>query len=219
MEAKGEYRMMTRPVDNEVGALPARSTSFERFAGACAILAGASGFLYAVAFVVLQNFLLSGLFLMLGGLLTSVALLAVYERLRETDASFALLALVLGLAGSLGSALHGGYDLANAVNPPASLPDLPNPVDPCGLLTFGVAGIALFVVAWLIGRGERCPKGLGYLGYASAVLLVALYLGRLIVFDPTNPLILAPALLNGFLINPIFYFWLGLVLLRGRQDR
>ena len=210
--------MITRTIGNEAGALPARSASFERFAGACAILAGASGFLYAVAFVVLQDFLLSGLFLMLGGLLTSVALLAVYERLRETDASFALLALVLGLAGSLGSAVHGGYDLANAVNPPSSLPDLPNPVDPRGLLTFGVAGIALFVVAWLIGRGEGFPKGLGYLGYASAVLLLALYLGRLIVFDPTNPLVLVPALLNGFLINPIFYFWLGLALLRGRQD-
>ncbi len=208
--------MMTRPVDNEAGALPARSTSFERFAGACAILAGASGFLYAVAFVVLQNVLLSGLFLMLGGLLTTVALLAVYERLRETDASFALLALVLGIAGALGSAVHGGYDLANAVNPPASLPDLPNPVDPRGLLTFGVAGIALFVVGWLIGRGGRFPRGLGYLAYVSAVLLLALYLGRLIVLDTTNPVILVPALLNGFLVNPIFYLWLGLALLRAR---
>ncbi len=208
---------MTRPMDNRAGALTARSASFERFAGACAILAGASGFLYAVAFVVLQNVLLGGLFLMFGGLLTTVALLAVYERLREIDASFALLALVLGVVGSLGSAAHGGYELANAVNPPASLPDLPNPADPRGLLTFGVAGIALFVVAWLIGRGRQFPKGLGYLGYASAVLLVTLYLGRLIVLDPTNPVILVPALLSGFLINPIFYLWLGLALLRGRS--
>jgi hypothetical protein len=216
METKGEYPMTTGTVDNEAGALPARSASFERVAGACAILAGACGFLYAVAFIVVQSVLLSGLFLMLGGLLTSVALLAVYERLRETDASFALLALVLGLAGSLGSAVHGGYDLANAINPPPSLPDLPNPVNPRGLLSFGAAGIALFVVAWLIGRGGQLPKGLGYLGYVSAALLVALYLGRLIVLDPTNPLILGPALLNGFLINPVFYLWLGLALLRGR---
>jgi hypothetical protein len=210
--------MTTRTVGNETGALPARSASFERFAGVCAILAGACGFLYAVAFVVLQSVLLSGLFLMLGGLLTSVALLAVYERLRETDASFALLALVLGIAGSLGSAVHGGYDLANAINPPPSLPDLPNPVDPRGLLTFGVAGIALFVVAWLIGRGGQFPRGLGYLAYISAALLLALYLGRLIVFDPTNLLILVPALLNGFLVNPLFYLLLGLSLLRGRSS-
>ena len=208
--------MVSRTVGREGGALPARSASFERFAGVCAILAGASGLLYAVAFVVLQNMLLSGLFLMLGGLLTSAALLAVYERLRETDASFALLALVFGLAGSLGSAVHGGYDLANAVNPPASLLDLPNPVDPRGLLTFGVSGIALFVVAWLIGRGGRLPRGLGYLGYVSAVLLLALYLGRLIVLDPTSPIIVIPALISGFVINPLFYLWLGQSLLRGR---
>jgi hypothetical protein len=83
---KGENLMTTsRTVGDEAGAVPARSASFERFAGVCAILAGVSGFLYAVAFVVLQDALLSGLFLMLGGLLTTVALLAVYERLRETD--------------------------------------------------------------------------------------------------------------------------------------
>ena len=44
------------------GVVPVRSTSFERFAGVCAILSGATGLLYAVAFVVLQNVLLSGLF-------------------------------------------------------------------------------------------------------------------------------------------------------------
>jgi hypothetical protein len=209
--------MTARTSGGEAGAVPVRSASFERFAGVCAILAGAFGFLYAVAFVVLQNALLSGLFLMLTGLLTTTALVAVYERLRETDPSFALLALLLGVAGSLGSAVHGGYDLANVINPPSTMPDLPNQVDPRGLLTFGVAGIALFFASWLIVRGRRFPRGLGYLGYVSAVLLLALYLGRLIVLDPTNPLILVPALLSGFLANPIFYVWLGLALLRGRR--
>jgi hypothetical protein len=45
-------------------------------------------------------------------------------------------------------------------------------------------------------------------------LLVVLYLGRLIVLNPTSLLILVPALLIGFLVNPIFYLWLGLALLR-----
>ena len=208
--------METETPENRTAPEPPRSAPFERFAGVCAVLAGVSGFLYAVAFVVLQDELSSGLFLMLAGLLTTAALLAVYERLRQTDAAFALWALLLGIAGSLGSAVHGGYDLANAINPPSSIPDLPNPVDPRGLLTFGVAGAALFVVGWLIVRGGQFPRGLGYLAYLSAVLLVILYLGRLIVFDPTSPVILVPALLNGFLINPIFYVWLGLALLRGR---
>lgn len=205
-------------VENKNGAVPARSAPFERFAGACAFLTGVSGFLYAVAFIVLRNELLSGLFLMLVGLFSTAALVAVYERLRGSDAAFALFALLLGIAGALGSVIHGGYDLANAVNPPLSVPaDLPNPVDPRGLLTFGVAGIALFIFAALILRGRQFPRGLGYLAYLSAILLVVLYLGRLIIFDPTNLAILVPALLNGFLVSPAFYLWLGLALLRGQS--
>jgi hypothetical protein len=196
---------------------PTASTAFERFAGLCAILAGIVGFLYSIAFIVLRNNLLSGLFLMLGGLLGTAALLAVYHRLRETDAGFALWALLLGLAGVLGAAVHGGYDLANAINPPASQNlDLPSQIDPRGLLTFGVMGIALFVIAWLMTRSARFPKGLGYLGYLLAVLRVVLYLGRLIVLDAASPVILGPALVLGFVVNPIWYIWLGLVLWRRR---
>jgi hypothetical protein len=56
----------------------------------------------------------------------------------------------------------------------------------------------------------------GYLAYLSAILLVVLYLGRLIVLDPTSPVILLPALLNGFLISPAFYLLVGMALLSGR---
>jgi hypothetical protein len=45
----------------------------------------------------------------------------------------ALGAIVLALAAALGSAVHGGFDLANTLHPPvARAPDLPNPVDPRG---------------------------------------------------------------------------------------
>jgi len=200
------------------------STSFEKFGGLCAVATGVSGFLYSVAFIIISRSapnlggLLSALFLMLGGLLATAALVAVYNRLRETEAAFALWALLLGLVGAIGSVIHGGYDLANAINPPAS-PNLglPNPIDPRGLLTFGVAGVALFVVAWLIGRGGQFPRGFGYLGYVSAVLLIVLYLGRLIVLEATSPVIVVPALLEGFLVNPIWYIWLGVALWRGQS--
>ena len=73
----------------------------------------------------------------------------------------------------------------------------------------------MFVVAWLILRGGRFPRGLGYIAYLSAVLLVALYLGRLVILEPTSPVILVPALLNGFLVNLALYILLGLAFLRG----
>ena len=208
--------MATQTISNRAGVVPLPSPSFERFGGLCAILAGLAGFLYAVAFIVLRNTLLSALCLLLIGLLSTAVLTAVYDRLRETDAAFALWALLLGIVGAFGSTIHGGYDLANAINPPPAVPDLPNPIDPRGLLTFGVTGIALAVVAWLMRRGGHFPSRLSVLGYATAILLLVLYLGRLIVLDATNPVILVPALLNGFIVNPAWYVWLGVVLWRAQ---
>ena len=194
------------------------SSFIARFAGACAILTTIASFLYAVAFVILQNVLLSALFLTAVGLFSSAVLVAVYDRLRETNAAFALWALLLGIAGALSSAVHGGYDLANAINPPkAALAELPSPIDPRGLLTFGVSGIALFVIGWLIVHGEQFARGVGYVAYLSAFLLVVLYLARLIVLDPSNPVILIPALLNGFVVSPVLYLLLGLALFSGRS--
>jgi hypothetical protein len=191
-------------------------SSFEKFAGWIALLAGISGFLYSVAFIVLQNNLLSALFLLLGGLFSTAALTALYQRLRGTESGFALLGLLLSLSAALGSAIHGGYDLSNTLHPPASLnPDLPNPIDPRGLLTFGIAGLGLFIFSWLMTQELRFPKNLAYLGILSAVLMIVLYLGRLIILQATSLVIVIPALLEGFIVNPIWYIGLGLTFLRG----
>lgn len=200
--------------------------AFERVAGLCAMLAGLVGFAYSVAFIIIARRqpelggLLSALFLLVSGLLAVPALLGLYQRLRAAEAGFALFGLVLGLAGALGAAVHGGYDLANAVNAPvenaAAAANLPSQVDPRGLLTFGVAGAAVLVFAWLMGQGKGFAPGLILVGYVLAALLLIIYLARLIVLQPTNPIVLVPALLAGFILNPLWYIWLGLGLRRGR---
>jgi hypothetical protein len=193
-------------------------TSFEKFAGWGAVLAGLSGFLYSIAFIVLRDDLLSALCLMLGGLFSTSALTGLYQRLRGTESGFALLGLLLSLSAALGSAIHGGYDLANTLHPPASLnTDLPNPIDPRGLLTFGLAGLGLFLLSWLTTQDISFPKRLAYLGYLSAILMIILYLGRLIVLQATSLVIVIPALLEGFIVNPLWYVWLGLTFLRGQS--
>ena len=201
----------------------AETISFERFAGMAAILAGIVHFLYAVAFVIISRnapelgSFLSALFLLLAGLLSMTALTGIYQRLRETDAAFALWALLLGTVSTFGATIHGGYDLANLINPPgAASADLPSQVDPRGLLTFGVMSLALFVIAWLMGRNGSFPKGLSYWGYALALLLIIIYLARLIILNPANPVLLVPVLISGFVVNPGWYIWLGLALRRGR---
>lgn len=194
--------------------------ALQRAAGLAALAAALVGLLYSVSFVVVSRLsppagaLLSALFLLLGGLLTILALAGVYDRRRDELPALALLVVVLGSVGALGAAVHGGYDLANAIHPPGSLPsDVPNPVDPRGLLTFGVAGLALLLLGRLVGAG------LGRFAYVAGALLILVYLARLIVLTPSNPVVLLPAALAGFVVNPAFYAWLGLWLLRPRETR
>jgi len=201
-----------------LGASPA-TPGFARFAGACAIAAAIVGLGYSVAFVVIKDPLLYSLLLMVGAFLTSVAVIAFADRLRAVDAGFATWGMVLGLAGTLGAGVHGAYDLANAINRPSilvdtGLADLPSAIDPRGFLTFGVAGLALLVLAWLTRRDASFPSGLGWLGLALGALLIVVYLGRLIVLDASSPLVLGPAALAGLIVNPAFYLWLGRELLR-----
>jgi hypothetical protein len=67
------------------------------------VLAGALTFLYSVSFIILVSEPLSSFCLLANGLLASAVLVALYERVRATDSSFALWALLLGLAGAIGS--------------------------------------------------------------------------------------------------------------------
>jgi hypothetical protein len=191
------------------------SRSYQRFAAVSAVLAGIGALGYAVAFIVLRNAGLSAGLLLLNGLVTAAALIGVYAALRPVDDGLATLGLVLGLAGALGSAVHGGCDLAVVLHPLAgSVVDAPNAVDPRGLLTFGVTGLGLLVLGRLIVRGGPFPRALGYVAVTAGTLLVLLYLARLIVLNPADPLVLVPALLTGFLIDPLLYLGLGIALHR-----
>jgi hypothetical protein len=202
----------------------AQVSGVERFAGLCAILAGISGFLYSISFVFLKNGLLIALFLLLGGLFATVALTALYSRLQVVEATLARLAWLLGIAGALGAAIHGGYDLANAINPPAqnfalAIASLPSSIDPRGLLTFGVAGLGFLGFAWLMGRSASFSSAMSYLTYLLGVLLIVLFLGRLIILDAKNPLIAIVGSLSGFIVNPLWYLWLGATLSRGSNKQ
>lgn len=187
-----------------------KNTAFIRLASVCAILAGIGGVLYGVAFVILGNPLLYSVLLMLGGLLTSVVLVALYDQLHESDAAWSMLAILIGLIGSIGSVIHGGYDLANAIHPPVTLnADLPSQIDPRGLLTFGLLGMAVLIFSALMRRGDQFPKNLASVGSLLGVLMIVIYLGRLIILDPTN-IIVRIALLLGVTANTIWFIWLGL---------
>jgi hypothetical protein len=195
-----------------------KNSSFFTMAAWFAFIAAAAGLIYSLAFIVLRSDMLSALFLLLGGFASLVAWTALYEHLRAASPSYSLLAFVLSAGAAAGSLIHGGYDLSNALHPPATLNlDLPNPIDPRGLLTFGVAAVGIFFFSWLAARDKDFPQGLVYVGYVSAFLMAVLYLGRLIILQATSPVIVFPALLEGFLVNPIWFAWLGLTLLHTKK--
>lgn len=197
---------MTTPIEYRHTAYPS------------AWLAGASGFLYSVSFVIIARNNpslgngLSGFFLLIGGVFGATALLGLYDRLKPSNGTYALWALVFGLAGALAATLHGGYDLAVGIHPPNQVINFPSPVDPRGLGTFGLTGISLLAFSFLMHRSRGFPSGLVALGYASGALLVLIYISRLTILQASSLLVLAPAGIEGFVVNPAWYIWLGLVL-------
>jgi hypothetical protein len=194
--------------------------SFDRFAGGAALAVAAGGVAYSISFVLALKagsepaLRIGFVLLLLGGILGSTVLVGLYLRLRETDPGFPMVGLLLGAVGTLGSAIHGGFDLAASIDPGGSATELPNAIDPRGLLTFGLTGLGILVLAGSIRRAGGLPAGLGWLGTALGVLLVLIYLGRLLIVDPNHPVLLGLAAVTGLAVHPTWFVWLGLALRR-----
>jgi hypothetical protein len=104
------------------------------------------------------------------------------------------------------------------VHPPAADPladaGLPSLVDPRGLLTFGLTGLGLVVLAWQSQRSGTLPRTIAALGVTVGALLIIIYLGRLLIVTPTNLLVAIPAAATGLVLSPLFYISLGMHLRR-----
>jgi hypothetical protein len=205
---------------------PDGAEAYERLAGSAAIAAGVGGAIYSVAFlggVVAGKAPELGLgiasvALSVGGFLSVLVMVAIYRRLLASAAAVGLLGLMLAAIGATGAMVHGGYDLANVVHPPAADPladaGLPSLVDPRGLLTFGLTGLGLVVLAWQSQRSGTLPRTIAALGVTVGALLIIIYLGRLLIVTPTNLLVAIPAAATGLVLSPLFYISLGMHLRR-----
>ncbi|MBI4101172.1 hypothetical protein HY441_01705 [Candidatus Microgenomates bacterium] len=197
-----------------------KNTKYLEFAATSAILNGLMAWLYAFSFIILSRSLpevgnvLSPTFFLLGGLLSTAVMVGLFTQLERTNRGYALWALVIGVVAALGTLIHGGYDLANSLqtldSTPAYLASVPNPVDPRGLLSFGIMGVAILAWSWLISQDKRFTKGLAFLGYGLGGLLVLLYCARLAILAASHPAVVIPAVLVGFVVFPAWQIWLGL---------
>ena len=160
----------------------------------------------------------ASLFLTFAGLLAAPVLVALYRRVAANGPDIATVALAFGLAGALGSAIHGGFDLANAIHhTSASGSDAPSQIDPRGLLSFGAAAVSLLCFAALIRRDARLPRGLATLAAVLGTLLLVVYGCRLAVLSTHNAALVVSAALAGFVVSPAWYAWLGVTFSRGRD--
>jgi hypothetical protein len=89
---------------------------------------------------------------------------------------------------------------------------VPSQVDPAGLASFFLVGIAAFVFGWLIVRGGALPRALGYVGMLNAALLVILFFASA---SNAQTLILISGGLTSVIVGPVWWVWLGLNLRTG----
>jgi hypothetical protein len=169
------------------------------------------GILYAVAFVLLEHDVAAAILLMLGGLASTIILFHLGTTLFSVNEPVARWALVIGTIASTLTVVHAGYDLAKRIHPPGTpgvLLGHPSAVDPRGLATFGIAGLAYLTLATLMSRSDAYAKRLARLGQALGVIMIVIYLGRLIILDPEN-IVVRIALAAGVAANTAFLLWLG----------
>jgi hypothetical protein len=203
-------------VDTDTVRPASSGLPFERIAAVFAVFVAVGAIVYSILFAVIVGGSTGAenkvwfLVLMVGGLATVPILVALYLRLRVFEPGLALTAFLLGLGAALGGVLHGGYELAAKITPPPN-GYYPGPESVSkGILRYGVAGLAMLLLAFLIYRTGAFPRLLAYVGYVGGAVLIFIYVGRLYDFiTPTDHATLIPPFFYGFLLHPIWYLGLA----------
>lgn len=198
-----------------------------KFGGYSAILVGALSILYAIFYLVIARqaeylgILGSWFILALSGIFTSAAYVGLYRRVSSSNEGYALWALLLGVGASFATLQHGVYQtlLVSGIRPADEtvkdaidlVQQIPSQVNPAGLATFFMVGLAIFLFNWLIVHSGALPRSLGYLGIFNAVLLTILFIASA---NDLQLLILISGGLTSVIVGPIWWIWLGLVLMR-----
>jgi hypothetical protein len=148
-----------------------------------------------------------------GGLVALPVMVALRAVLVGGEPQVALVGLLLGVAGALGSSIHAAFELSLLANP-VDGPGVPNAVDPRGFMTYGVTGLALLVFGGLLVRDRRLGREPGWLALAGGALFVVVFVSRLTVLDPQTNVIRVAAISSGLAVVPAFYLVLAWALYR-----
>ncbi len=195
------------------------NASYWRIAASCGPIAAASIVVFTVAAVFQPGPVtigLGGACLLVAGFASTVLIMGLAHRLESANSAFLQWAVLIAVIAAVGAMVHGGYRLGLALHPPPVLPsDVPNDLDPRGLLTFGLGGLSILVLSWALQRMQATPAILTLAGYLSGAVLMAIYAGRLVFVYPSNRLMAVPAVIVGLVLLPAWY--VGVAMFAGRQ--
>jgi hypothetical protein len=186
--------------------------TFTALARGAAYVTAVLGIVYSVAFVTVVEQgsrwaqWTAAATLTAGGLVAVPVIVAVTTLLgeRRDRATLAGVARTIGTIAAVMTSLHGAYDLAALAEPASATAGDISPVDPRGFATFALAGLATIVIATLARADSRFPRWLSAVGLGLGVALVATWLGRLTVLDPTTPWLRISTAIAAAL-NPVVY--------------
>jgi hypothetical protein len=136
-----------------------------------------------------------------GGLSATIATVALASRIGGAPG---LYLAALGAGWALLSATHGAFAAIGDVQGFADL-DLA-PTDPRGFATFGLAGLWTLVAGLEMRVRAGYPRNLAWLGVASGVDLIALFVATLV---GSTALILVTGGLASVVLGPAFWIWTG----------
>lgn len=196
-------------------------SSFQRFGSVAAMMTGVLSIVYAVFFLgvtrasAYAGTLGSWIILAASGFFAAAAYVALYQRLKDREAGFALYTMLFGIMSAFAMLQHGGFEAVEIIRRGGveSALGAPSQVDAAGLASFGVIGIVAFLWGWLIVRTNALPRTLGYVGIFNAILLVVLFLASVVGLQS---LILLSGGLTSVVVGPVWWIWLGRALASGK---
>jgi hypothetical protein len=149
-----------------------------------------------------------------------VGIIATYYHIRQLGEAWAFFATLVGAIAAAGTVLSSVYQFANlqylAAHPAigqqtAATFDAPTPVNPLGVMGFGLTAIWFLVIGLFFLRGANQPWLLGVLALVAFADLIA---GFVASAAGIGPVMLGAALIAGAVGGPIFWLWQGLRLWR-----
>lgn len=131
------------------------------------------------------------------------AIVAVYYRVRSAGEAWAFFATLVGVTASVGTMVAAMYEVANLRQDPPLVGA--SPANPLGVMSFGLTGL-WFLIANLLLRRTRAPRGLVLLGFVAAADLIAGFVAGL---SENGGVVYLASLVAGAIGGPIYWLWLG----------